>query len=136
MAGSLKHCNKSREEDVVSLCSLLSFDSLSSFSNRNILLNYATYNPEVGYNQGMSDLLASVLAIVQDEVDAFWCFVGLMEGSVFVTSPKDDVMDRQLVSSLHHHVYNHHCLYMYFVTYVRMFTNILIKKAIPLSYQL
>ena len=46
----------------------------------------------------MSDLLASVLAIVQDEVDAFWCFVGLMEGSVFVTSPKDDVMDRQLVS--------------------------------------
>lgn len=47
----------------------------------------------------MSDLLASVLAIVQDEVDAFWCFVSLMEGSVFVTSPKDDVMDRQLVSS-------------------------------------
>ena len=47
----------------------------------------------------MSDLLASVLAIVQDELDAFWCFVGLMEDSVFVTSPKDDVMDRQLVSS-------------------------------------
>lgn len=63
---------------------------------RNILLNYATYNHEVGYNQGMSDLLASVLAIVQDEVDAFWCFAGLMEGSVFVTSPKDDVMDKQL----------------------------------------
>ena len=67
--------------------------------DRKILLNYATYNRVVGYNQGMSDLLASVLAIVQDEVDAFWCFVGLMEGSVFVTSPKDDVMDRQLVSS-------------------------------------
>ena len=46
----------------------------------------------------MSDLLASVLAVVQDELDAFWCFVGLMEDSVFVTSPKDDVMDRQLVS--------------------------------------
>lgn len=61
-------------------------------------MNYASYNHKVGYNQGMSDLLASVLAIVQDEVDAFWCFVGLMEGSVFVTSPKDDVMDRQLVS--------------------------------------
>lgn len=70
----------------------------SFFFYRNILLNYATYNPEVGYNQGMSDLLASVLAIVQDELDAFWCFVGLMEDSVFVTSPKDDVMDRQLVS--------------------------------------
>lgn len=68
------------------------------FLQRNILLNYATYNHEVGYNQGMSDLLASVLAIVQDEVDAFWCFVGLIEGSVFVTPPKDDVMDKQLVS--------------------------------------
>lgn len=131
MAGSLKHCNKIREEDVVSLCSSLSFDSPSSFSNRNILLNYATYNPEVGYNQGMSDLLASVLAIVQDEVDAFWCFVGLMEGSVFVTSPKDDVMDRQLVSSLH--VYNHHCLYMYFVIYVCL-QICSFKKAIPLSH--
>lgn len=68
-------------------------------------MNYASYNHKVGYNQGMSDLLASVLAIVQDEVDAFWCFVGLMEGSVFVTSPKDDVMDRQLVScSIHNNL--------------------------------
>ena len=66
---------------------------------RNILLNYATHNPQVGYTQGMSDLLATVLAVVQDEVDAFWCFVGLLERSVFVTSPKDDVMDSQLVSS-------------------------------------
>ena len=46
----------------------------------------------------MSDLLASVLAVIQDEVDAFWCFVGLMEVSVFVTTPKDDAMDNQLVS--------------------------------------
>ena len=80
-------------------CILVYFSKFVFFFYRNILLNYATYNSEVGYNQGMSDLLAPVLAIVQDEVDAFWCFVGLMEGSVFVTSPKDDVMDRQLVSS-------------------------------------
>lgn len=79
-------------------CILELFLKVRFFFYRNILLNYATYNPEVGYNQGMSDLLASVLAIVQDELDAFWCFVGLMEDSVFVTSPKDDVMDRQLVS--------------------------------------
>ena len=45
----------------------------------------------------MSDLLASILSTVQDEVDAFWCFVGLMERSLFVTSPKDDSMDFQLV---------------------------------------
>ena len=45
----------------------------------------------------MSDLLASILSTVQDEVDSFWCFVGLMERSLFVTSPKDDSMDCQLV---------------------------------------
>lgn len=61
------------------------------------MLNYAVHNSLVGYNQGMSDLLAPVLAVIQDEVDAFWCFAGLMEASVFVTSPKDDIMDRQLV---------------------------------------
>lgn len=48
----------------------------------------------------MSDLLASILCTIQDEVDAFWCFVGLMEKSLFVTSPKDDSMDCQLVRNL------------------------------------
>ena len=72
---------------------------LTSSSIREILLNYALFNPSIGYNQGMSDLLASVLSIVQDEVDAFWCFVGLMENSVFVTTPRDDAMDTQLVSA-------------------------------------
>ncbi|EDO48014.1 predicted protein, partial [Nematostella vectensis] len=63
---------------------------------RSILLNYAIHNPEIGYSQGMSDLLSPVLAALQDEVDAFWCFAALMEASVFVTSPKDDAMDKQL----------------------------------------
>lgn len=29
----------------------------------------------------MSDMLAVILAIIDDEVDAFWCFVGLMDTS-------------------------------------------------------
>lgn len=98
MAG--KHCFLTSTTNVVDRrgeCIVVYFSKFVFFY-RTILLNYATYNSEVGYNQGMSDLLAPVLAIVQDEVDAFWCFVGLMEDSVFVTSPKDDVMDRQLVS--------------------------------------
>ena len=76
---------------------LLPFFNTSFFLDRQILLNYACYHPEVGYSQGMSDLLASILSTVQDEVDSFWCFVGLMERSLFVTSPKDDSMDCQLV---------------------------------------
>ncbi|GAB1597558.1 TBC1 domain family member 16-like isoform X1 [Argonauta hians] len=63
---------------------------------KNILLNYAIANPRMGYTQGMSDLLAPVLAEIQHEVDAYWCFVGLMQRTIFVSSPKDCDMDRQL----------------------------------------
>ncbi|CAE1287106.1 TBC1 domain family member 16 [Acanthosepion pharaonis] len=63
---------------------------------KNILLNYAIANPRMGYTQGMSDLLAPVLAEIQHEVDAYWCFVGLMQRTIFVSSPKDCDMDKQL----------------------------------------
>lgn len=66
---------------------------------RNILLNYAVYNPRVGYTQGMSDLLAPVLAEIQNESDAFWCFEGLMQKAIFVCTPRDNDMDRSLVST-------------------------------------
>lgn len=64
---------------------------------RRILLNYAVYNPAVGYFQGMSDLVAPILAEVLDESDTFWCFVGLMQNTIFVSSPRDEDMERQLV---------------------------------------
>lgn len=68
---------------------------------RRILLNYAVYNPAVGYSQGMSDLVAPLLAEVLDEADTFWCFVGLMQNTTFVSSPRDEDMERQLVRLLH-----------------------------------
>ena len=46
----------------------------------------------------MSDLLSPLLVTMEDEVDTFWCFVGLMELSLFATTPKDESMDRSLVS--------------------------------------
>ncbi|XP_038064268.1 TBC1 domain family member 16-like [Patiria miniata] len=63
---------------------------------RNILLHFAVYKPSLGYTQGMSDLLAPVLAELQDEADAFWCLVGLMDDIIFVSSPKDEDMEKQL----------------------------------------
>ncbi|EDW87104.1 uncharacterized protein LOC6526270 isoform X1 [Drosophila yakuba] len=44
-----------------------------------VLMTYVMYNFDLGYVQGMSDLLAPILEIQVNEVDAFWCFVGFME---------------------------------------------------------
>jgi hypothetical protein len=47
-------------------------------SMREILMTYNMYNFDLGYVQGMSDLLAPLMVIMRDDVDAFWCFVGFM----------------------------------------------------------
>jgi len=44
-----------------------------------ILLTYAFYNFDLAYCQGMSDLAAPLLLVMQDEVEAFWCFQELMQ---------------------------------------------------------
>ncbi|KER33993.1 hypothetical protein T265_00192 [Opisthorchis viverrini] len=44
-----------------------------------ILVTYSIYNMDFGYFQGMNDLLALILYVIQQEEDAFWCFAGLME---------------------------------------------------------
>ncbi|KAH0452282.1 hypothetical protein IEQ34_019581 [Dendrobium chrysotoxum] len=40
---------------------------------------YAIYDPEIGYCQGMSDLLSPILTVIEDDCEAFWCFVGFMK---------------------------------------------------------
>lgn len=70
---------------------------LLNVSSRRILLNYAVFNPAIGYSQGMSDLVAPILAEVLDESDTFWCFVGLMQNTIFISSPRDEDMEKQLV---------------------------------------
>lgn len=43
-----------------------------------VLMTYVMYNFDLGYVQGMSDLLSPILCLMDNEVDAFWCFVGFM----------------------------------------------------------
>ncbi|KAJ1969326.1 GTPase activating protein, partial [Dispira parvispora] len=45
---------------------------------KDILMSYHYYNRDLGYVQGMSDLLAPIYAVMEDEVEAFWCFVEFM----------------------------------------------------------
>lgn len=68
------------------------------FIFRNILLNYAVLYNDYGYSQGMSDLLAPILVEIQDEVETFWCFVGLMKRCLFICTPNDSDMEKHLVS--------------------------------------
>lgn len=47
---------------------------------RSILLTYSFFNFDLAYCQGMSDLAAPMLVVMEgDEVEAFWCFQKLME---------------------------------------------------------
>ena len=49
---------------------------------KDMLLTYNEYNKDLGYVQGMSDLLAPIYAIMQDDAIAFWAFVGFMDRMV------------------------------------------------------
>lgn len=46
---------------------------------KDLLLTYNEHNRDLGYVQGMSDLLAPIYAVEQDDAIAFWGFVGFME---------------------------------------------------------
>mmetsp|Transcript_11249 Transcript_11249/g.33729 ORF Transcript_11249/g.33729 Transcript_11249/m.33729 type:complete len:779 (-) Transcript_11249:22-2358(-) len=44
-----------------------------------ILCTWCMYNFDQGYVQGMSDIAAVILRVVDDEMTAFWCFIGMMD---------------------------------------------------------
>lgn len=45
----------------------------------NILLTYSFYNFDLSYCQGMNELAAPLLVVMEDEVEAFWCFQRFMD---------------------------------------------------------
>ncbi|KAK0727221.1 rab-GTPase-TBC domain-containing protein [Lasiosphaeria miniovina] len=46
---------------------------------KDMLLTYNEYNKDLGYVQGMSDLLAPIYAVMQDDALAFWAFQRFMD---------------------------------------------------------
>lgn len=63
---------------------------------QDILMTYVMYNFDLGYVQGMSDLLSPILYVMQNEVDAFWCFVGFMDRVASNFELEQGGMKRQL----------------------------------------
>ena len=63
---------------------------------RSMLLTYTFYNFDLSYCQGMSDLAAPLLLVMQDEVEAFWCLQQLMERMEANFHKDQNGMHRQL----------------------------------------
>ena len=56
-------------------------------SLRNIVSCYVWTHPDMGYLQGMCDLLAPLLVTMGDEAAAYACFLRLMESAIELFPP-------------------------------------------------
>ncbi|PWA95739.1 ypt/Rab-GAP domain of gyp1p superfamily protein [Artemisia annua] len=78
-----------------------------------ILEAYALYDPEVGYCQGMSDLLSPIIAVIMEDHEAFWCFAGFMKKARHNFRLDETGIRRQLsrvskiIKSKDSHLYKH-----------------------------
>ncbi|XP_017242711.1 uncharacterized protein LOC108214951 isoform X2 [Daucus carota subsp. sativus] len=116
------------DKDVVRTDRSLSFyegdDNPNVILLRDILLTYSFFNFDLGYCQGMSDLLSPILFVMGNESEAFWCFVSLMErlgpnfnrdqngmhSQLFALSKLVELLD----SPLHAYFEQHDCLNYFF----------------------
>jgi len=78
---------------------------------RDILITYSAYHQDVGYVQGMNDILSRFLIVLGSEAEAYWCFVNYME-TVKRDFLDDGMLDkikhvRLLLRKMDEHLYNH-----------------------------
>ncbi|XP_035253985.1 TBC1 domain family member 17 [Anguilla anguilla] len=62
-----------------------------------VLMTYCMYNFDLGYVQGMSDLLSPILFVTQNEVESFWCLTGFMDLVHHNFEESQEAMKQQLL---------------------------------------
>lgn len=78
-----------------------------------ILEAYALYDPEIGYCQGMSDLLSPIVSVIEEDHVVFWCFAGFMRKARHNFQLDEEGIRRQLgviskiIKSKDSHLYSH-----------------------------
>lgn len=78
---------------------------------RDILITYSAYHQDVGYVQGMNDILSRFLIVLGSEAEAYRCFVNYME-TVKSDFHDDGMLDkikhvRLLLKKMDEHLFNH-----------------------------
>ncbi|KAJ6656160.1 hypothetical protein lerEdw1_004077 [Lerista edwardsae] len=78
---------------------------------RNILITYVAFHQDTGYCQGMNDFASRFLETLDNETEAFWCFVGYMRRSAWSFTTMGVRRKTQICEELLKHVdpelYNH-----------------------------
>ncbi|KAJ8769734.1 hypothetical protein K2173_005940 [Erythroxylum novogranatense] len=80
--GAISECRARRSAEAVGLKDYDHLEPCRIFHAARlvaILEAYALYDPEIGYCQGMSDLLSPIIAVITEDHEALWCFVGFMK---------------------------------------------------------
>lgn len=110
-----------------------------------ILEAYALYDPETGYCQGMSDLLSPFVALLDEDYEAFWCFVQFMVTARYNYRSDEIGIRRQLnkIASIFRaadpHLYSHfesidaeNCFFVYRMVVVLLRRELTFEQTISL----
>eukprot|EP00002_Diphylleia_rotans_P019850 TRINITY_DN3839_c0_g1_i10.p1 TRINITY_DN3839_c0_g1~~TRINITY_DN3839_c0_g1_i10.p1 ORF type:complete len:390 (-),score=77.56 TRINITY_DN3839_c0_g1_i10:1229-2398(-) len=86
-------------------------DSRALVQMSNILKSYCIFNLKIGYVQGMSDLVAPLLEVLEDEALTFWCFKLWMDEMEGYFNPHSKLLEEtwltigRLMEFLDHELY-------------------------------
>lgn len=78
---NLRHFLRTIDKDVPRTDRNLQFyqDPNNLLALRNILITYVSFSPDIGYTQGMNDLVSRFHVVLKSEYKTYYCFLNFME---------------------------------------------------------